>query len=286
MSNPFQKATLKQSRLRLGITGPSGSGKTIAALLIAKGIGQKIAVIDTEHGSASLYSRSFDFDVINLAPPYSPERFVELIHAAEAGGYGTIIIDSATHEWDGVGGCLEINESLAQAKFRGNTWSAWNETTPRHRSFIDAMLQSPCHIICTARSKTETVQGDDKKVRKIGMKTEQRVGFEYEMGQMFEIEHEKHLAVLSKGRLYDAPAHVRQALGTPHLITTKTGELLMDWLSEGDAATAAPTPSTDWQAKARVLYAEVAKRDAAKAKDIYTRHGSNFEAMAKELEEA
>lgn len=274
MSNPFQKATLKQARLRLGITGPSGSGKTLAALMIAKGIGGKVAVIDTERGSASLYSRSFDFDVINMDPPYSPERFSALIHAAEAAGYTTVVIDSATHEWDGIGGCLEINEALAQAKFKGNTWSAWNETTPRHRSFIDCIVQSPCHVICTARSKTETVQGEDKKVRKVGMKTEQRAGFEYDLGLIFEIEHEKHLAVLTKGRLFDAPPHVREALSTPHVITAKTGELLMDWLSTGDPAPAAiapppPTEIIDWKAKAQVLVRDLPEEKKAKARGMW-----------------
>ena len=287
MTNPFQKATLKQAKLRLGITGPSGSGKTLAALMIAKGIGGNVAVIDTEHGSASLYSRSFDFDVINLDPPYSPERFIELLKAAESGGYGVVIIDSATHEWDGIGGCLEINEALAQAKFRGNTWSAWNETTPRHRAFIDAIIQSPCHVICTARSKTETVQGEDKKVRKVGMKTEQRAGFEYDMSLIFEIEHEKHLAVLTKGRLFDAPASVRNALGTPHLITPKTGELLMEWLSTGEIAPAA-TPGTttsgtteiNWESEAIRLKDRLKVLDVNIARDLWSKHLGKWQDMA------
>ena len=52
----FTKATRKKARLRLALTGPSGSGKTMAALMIAKGLGGRVAVLDTEHGSASLYA--------------------------------------------------------------------------------------------------------------------------------------------------------------------------------------------------------------------------------------
>lgn len=174
----FKKAERKQSKLRLALTGASGSGKTTAALNIATGMGGKIAVLDTENGSASLYADQFDFDVVNLTAPYTPERFIEVIGAAEKAGYDILIIDSASHEWSGKGGCLEINEMLAASKFRGNTWSAWSETTPRHRAFIDAMLRSPMHIIVTMRSKTETVQGEGKKVMKIGMKSEQRDGVE------------------------------------------------------------------------------------------------------------
>ena len=65
----FQKAIRKKARLRLALTGPSGSGKTYGALLLANGLGGKIALIDTEKGSASLYSHIAEFDVLELLPP-------------------------------------------------------------------------------------------------------------------------------------------------------------------------------------------------------------------------
>lgn len=221
------------------MAGPSNAGKTLGALMIAKGLGGKVALIDTERGSASLYSESFDFDTLELNPPYSPERFIDAIHAAEQAGYDVIIIDSSTHEWDGTGGCLEINEALAQAKYRGNTWSAWSETTPRHRAFLDCILQSPAHVIVTMRSKTETVQGEDKKVRKVGMKVEQRAGFEYEVTLVFEMEHSTHFAVMTKGRLFDAPLEIRRHFENPHLLTERDGQMLLKWLDSG--AVIAPT---------------------------------------------
>ena len=104
----FKKAERKQAKLRLALSGPSGSGKTTGALLIAKGIGGKIAVLDTERGSASLYADLVDFDVVELSPPYTPKRYIEIIHAAEKEGYTTLILDSITHEWNGQGGILEI----------------------------------------------------------------------------------------------------------------------------------------------------------------------------------
>lgn len=224
----FTKAVRKRAKLRLALTGPSGSGKTYGALMIAKGLGGKIAVIDSEHGSASLYCHLCDFDTLELAPPYSPERYVAAIKAAEKAGYDVIVIDSTTHEWSGSGGCLETNEELAKAKFKGNTWSAWNETTPRHRAFIDAMLQSSAHIIATGRSKTETAQTEDngrKKVVKLGMKTEQRDGFEYEFTVVLDIVHDSHYATASKDRtgLFQQPV----------VISEQTGVTLKDWLDAG-----------------------------------------------------
>lgn len=230
----FVKAQRKQAKLRLAFAGPSGSGKTWGALTVAKGIGGKIAVIDTERGSASLYSDLVPFDTLELNPPYSPERFIAAIHAAEDAGYDVIVIDSMTHEWDGAGGVLELNETIAQSKFRGNTWAAWNEMTPRHRAFVDAILQSSAHVIATMRSKTETVQGEDKKVRKVGMKSVQRDGTDYEFALVFELEHERHIAVATKDRT--------RLFSEPHIITEKTGQRLRAWLESGAEMAPASKP--------------------------------------------
>lgn len=225
----FQKAVRKKAKLRLALTGPSGSGKTYGALQIAKGLGGKIACIDTEHGSASLYSDLVDFDVMELSPPYTPERYVAAIKEAEAAGYDVLIIDSTTHEWSGSGGILELVDQVAAAKFRGNSWSAWNELTPRHRAFIDAMLQSRMHIIATGRSKTETAQVEEngrKKVAKLGMKTEQRDGFEYEFTVVLDLVHDGHYANASKDR-------TGLFRGDAKPISEETGAALMQWLETG-----------------------------------------------------
>lgn len=221
----FKKAERKQARLRLALAGPSGSGKTYSALQMAKGLGGKIAVIDTEHGSASLYADLVDFDVMELHAPYSPERYIEAIKAAEQAGYEVLIIDSYSHEWTGPGGCLEINDQIAKAKYKGNTWSAWNETTPRHRALTDKILTSPLHIICTMRSKTETVQGEGKKILKLGMKSEQRDGTDYEFTVVLDITHDDHYALASKDRT--------KLFQQPELITPATGQKLLDWLNCG-----------------------------------------------------
>jgi hypothetical protein len=230
MSNlQLKKATRKQVKLRLNISAPSGAGKTYSALRMAKGLcgdWSKVAVIDTENGSASLYSDLGEFNVIDLHPPFRPEKYIEAINACVEGGIEVIIIDSSTHEW----ACLiEENELLAQSKYRGNTWSAWSQTTPRHDKFINAVLHCPVHVITCTRSKMETIMGDDKKVKKVGMKDVQREGWEYELTISLNIDRDTHLAIPSKDRtnLFEGK--------NPFLITEETGQEIANWCNSGES---------------------------------------------------
>jgi len=230
MSLQLRKATRKQVKLRLNLSAPSGAGKTYSALRMAYGIvgdWSKIAVIDTENSSASLYSHLGEFLTIDLTPPFSPERYIEAIKTCENGGIECCIIDSSSHEWSGAGGCIESNDTLAAAKYRGNSWSAWNETTPRHDKFVNTVLQSPMHVITCTRSKTETVMGDDKKVKKVGMKDIQRDGWEYELTVSLNIDRDTHLATPSKDRtgLFEGKL--------PFLITEQTGQEIKKWCETG-----------------------------------------------------
>jgi hypothetical protein len=223
----LKRATRKQVKLRLNISAPSGAGKTYSALRMAKGLcgsWEKIAVIDTENGSASLYSHLGDFNTIDLTAPFTPEKYIQAIETCEAAGMEVIILDSTSHEWTCI---LEDNELLAQAKFRGNTWSAWSQTTPRHDRFLNKVLQSTAHIITCTRSKMETVMGEDKKVKKVGMKDQQREGWEYELTVSLNIERDTHMAIPSKDRtnLFEGK--------NPFLITEATGEAIKNWCETG-----------------------------------------------------
>ncbi len=282
----FEKAMRKKAKLRLALTGPSGSGKTYSALLVAKGIGGRIAVLDTEKGSASLYSDVADFDVLELEPPFSPERFIEAINTAEKAGYETLVLDSITHEWSGVGGCLELVDTIAKTKFRGNTWSAWSEINPRHRLFLDAILRSPMHIIATMRSKTETAQVEEngrKKVAKLGMKSEQRDGVEYEFTTVLDIGHETHHAIASKDRtkLFSN--------ADPVVLGEETGKQLLNWLESGanpleeslKVFTEAAHAATDMESL-KSLFEEAwrtlrGSEYQAKAKEVYDLRKSDFD---------
>ncbi len=227
--------------MRLNLSSPSGGGKTFSALLMAYGLvgdWSKIAVIDTEAGSASLYSHLGEFNTIDLQPPYSPERYIEAIDACIKAGMQCVIIDSSTHEWNGAGGCLESNDKLAAVRFKGNTWAAWNETTPRHDAFVNKVLQSPVHFITCTRSKTETVQGDDKKVKKVGMKDLQREGWEYELTVSLNIDRDTHMATPSKDRtnLFEGKQ--------PFVITEETGKVIKKWCESGVSTEPAKKPIT------------------------------------------
>lgn len=226
----LRKATRQKAKIRLGLSAVSGGGKTYSALLIAYGLcgdWSKVALIDTENGSGDLYADLGPYNVLPLTPDFTPEKYIQAIKACEAAGMEVIIIDSASHEWSGQGGCLEQNELLAKVKYKGNTWSAWNETTPRHQKYIDAIISSSCHVITTTRSKTETIQTEDKKIKKVGMKEIQREGFEYELTISLDMEKDGHYAVASKDRtglFIDRHAFVP---------TVDTGKLIRQWCEQG-----------------------------------------------------
>lgn len=229
----FRKAERKKAKLRLGILGPSGSGKTYSAILITKGLGGKAALIDTEHGSGELYSHLMDYDVATLTPPFSPDKYVQLIHGAEQAGYDTLIIDSLSHAWSGDGGVLDMHDKATAAT--RNSFTAWREVTPQHNAFVDAILQSPLHIIATMRTKTayEVTQDNGKtKVVKVGLAPIQRDGMEYEFTAVFDLSIDGHIATASKDRttLFDG-RHFKPSV--------ETGIELLEWLEagiDGDAA--------------------------------------------------
>jgi hypothetical protein len=148
----LQQTQRNNVKLRLRISAASGFGKTYSALQLAYGMTQdwsKIAIIDTENSSASLYSNLGNFNVLNLLAPFSPEKYIEAITLCEKANMEVIIIDSITHEWQGQGGCLQIHEQL------GGRFQDWAKVSPRHQAFIDAILQSKCHVITTVRKKVD-----------------------------------------------------------------------------------------------------------------------------------
>ena len=234
MAFAARKAERKQAKARVLIDGPSGSGKTYGALLLAKGIAPngRIAVIDTENGSADLYADLCEYDVIPFHPPYGPERYSEAIRYCESEGYDIIIIDSITHEWSGQGGCLELQSAL------GGRFQDWAKITPRHQKFIDSILRSTKHIIATCRTKTSyEVDEKSRKVSKVGTAPVQREGLDYEMTVVFDVT-QQHLACASKDRtrLFD---------GREEIITIETGKRLADWLQSGTEPAAEPQVNTD-----------------------------------------
>jgi hypothetical protein len=229
----FKKATKAAARLRLGLIGPAGSGKTMTALRIAKGLGGKIAVIDTERGSASLYSgeRGLEFDVLEL-DSYEVENFTQAITDAAEGGYSVLIIDSLSHAWAGKGGILEFVDKAGKRNQGGGNFGAWRDATPRHNALVDAILGAPLHIICTLRSKVEYVVenvGGRNQVRKVGLQPVQRDGLEYEFTVVGDVTQEHDLVVTKTRAAFLKDAVIREA-------GEDLGKQLAAWLADGEPA--------------------------------------------------
>lgn len=202
----FRHATREATKLRMSIAGPSGSGKTYTALLIACALSDKVAAIDTEHGSVDLYADLFDVDVAPLAAPFHPDRYVELLMDAYESGYETVVVDSLSHAWNGPGGILSlVDDEVARSK-SGNSFQAWGKITPLQNRLVQKLLAFPGHLIFTMRSKTEWVQEPDSRgklvPRKIGLAPVQRDGIDYEVSIAAEMD-QTHTLVVTKSRYVD-----------------------------------------------------------------------------------
>ena len=229
----FQKAVKQESKLRLAISGVSGSGKTYTSLKIASETGGKVALIDTERGSASKYADIFNFDVMNMQPPYHPDRFVKAIHEASEGKYDVVVVDSLSHAWNGTGGLLELVDQFALKSRSQNTFTAWKEGTPIYNRMIDGILQSDIHVIATMRSKQEYVLEQDAngkmKPQKRGLAPVQRDGLEYEFDVVIEMDVENN-AVVTKTRCPELTGKVFKKPGKD------VSDILIAWL-HGEAHT-------------------------------------------------
>lgn len=224
----FKTAERKRAKLRLCISGPSGSGKTYSSLLIASGLApwDKIAVLDSEHSSSELYADLGNYSVLSLEPPYDPLRYVEAIRAAEQAGFEVLVIDSLSHAWVGDGGLLDQQGKATDTKYRGNSFAAWREFTPKHNALVEAILSANIHIIGTTRSKTEYSlidEGGKKQVKKVGLAPVQRDSIEYEFTVFMDLAAD-HTATASKDRtsIFDGKYF------TPN---RQIGERLLHWLN-------------------------------------------------------
>lgn len=222
----LRKSERKQAKIKIGLQGPSGSGKTMSALLLAKGLVgdySKVAIIDTENGSADLYCHLGEYNVLPLKPPYTPEKYIQAIELCEQAGMEVIILDSISHAWEFL---LDYHSSL-----QGNSFTNWSKITPRQTAFVYRMLQSSAHVIANMRVKQDYVlnEKNGKHVpEKVGLKAVQRDGVDYEFTIVFELD-QKHFASASKDRtglFSDKPES---------FITIGTGKKIRDWCNSGSS---------------------------------------------------
>ncbi len=224
----IRKAERTKAKLRLAIAGPSGSGKTMGSLKLAKGLGGRVCLIDTERGSGDLYANLYEYDVITLEPPFKPDILIEALNAAEAAGYDVIIVDSLSHFWADEGGLLDQADKMESAG--KNRFTLWAEITPQHRRLVNALLNSPKHIVATMRSKQSYEMEKDEKtgkntVKKMGLAPVQREGMEYEFTVFFDVDS-THNAKASKDRT--------NMFGNEYFRIDETiGKRIFTWLNDG-----------------------------------------------------
>jgi hypothetical protein len=224
----LKQSNRNQARVKICVQGPSGSGKTYSSLLLAYGICQdwrRIAVIDSEYGSSSLYSHLGEYNVLNLNAPYTPERYIEAITTCEKAGMDIIIIDSLSHCWDGDGGVLDIHAQMA-----GNSFTNWSKVTPRHNALVQKILSSGSHIISTIRSKQDYVitEKNGKSVpEKVGMKGIQKDGLEYDYTIVFELDIYNNVnCTKDRTQLFNSRIAFK--------IDDTTGKKIMQWCKDGE----------------------------------------------------
>ena len=221
----LRQSERKRAKIKMALQGSAGSGKTFSSLLLASGLTNgdfsKVAIIDTENGSADLYAHLGQYNVLSLTPPFSPEKYIEAIEVCEKAGMEVIILDSISQIWEFL---LDFHSNLA-----GNSFTNWAKVTPRQKAFVDKILQANAHIIATMRTKQDYVlnQKDGKFVpEKVGLKAIQRDGVDYEFTLVFDIDI-KHYTVSSKDR-------TGLFMGKPEFIINKaTGAKILEWCNAG-----------------------------------------------------
>ncbi len=221
----LRQSERKKAKIKLALQGSAGSGKTYSSLMLAQGLTNKdltkVAIIDTENGSADLYAHLGQYNVLTLEPPFTPEKYIEAIDVCLNANMEVIILDSISQVWDEL---LDFHSKLP-----GNSFTNWNKVTPRQKAFVDKILQAPAHIIATMRTKQEYVlqQKDGKFVpEKVGLKAIQRDGVDYEFTIVFDIDI-KHFASASKDR-------TNLFSGKPEFtINSSTGSKILAWCNSG-----------------------------------------------------
>lgn len=240
----FTKATKKKSRARFALIGPSGSGKTWTALLFACHIaslsGGRVAVIDSERGSARKYADVFNFDVLELED-FSPSSYMAALRAADEEGYAVVVVDSLSHAWMGKGGALEMVDRVTAQSKSGNSFDAWRKVTPEHNRLVDSLLALRAHLFVTMRTKTEYVLEENdrgrKVPRKIGLQPVQRDGLEYEFDVVADLDIDNQMVV--------GKTRCSRLRGGVYLRPDKSvADVYARWLDEGEAAPPPPAPAS------------------------------------------
>lgn len=236
----FIKAVRRASPMLISLAGVSGSGKTYSSLTLGAGLAGsdgRVGFIDTENGRGSMYADSpgilsalpNGYEILPLEPDYSPDRYIECIVEAEKTGINVLIIDSATHEWEGIGGCCEIAETQ---KLRG--MPNWAKAKMLHKRFINHCLSTNMHIIfcLRAREKVKVVKGANGKeeIIPIGIQPIAEKNFVFEQTVSLQIDEATHFANPIK-----VPEPLAHLFPGGKLLTKEDGARIRLWNETGSA---------------------------------------------------
>lgn len=238
MALKIKKAVREQVYTKIALMGSSGSGKTYSALRLAKGMAEalskqlgrpaKILMANTEGSRGVYYANEFDYDICDIEAPYSPETYIELINDAVEAGYDILILDSASPEWDGKGGCLELHTML------GGRQTDWKDISPRHNKFLDTIEKSPIHIVATLKGKDAYEIDKDANgkvsVKKLGLGVRQRDGFEFIFSCTFSIDQKTHIAQAQKDN-----THIFEG-SAGEILSEDYGKRIIAWANSSEVA--------------------------------------------------
>lgn len=235
-----EKAAREKIAVKIALMSPSGGGKSYSALRLATGMvdemektntlngtNGKILFANTEGPRGRYYADEFSYDIVDLEPPYNPELFIDLINYAVDEKYSVLIIDSSSAEWEGRGGCLELQQQA------GGKYQDWKFVSPRHDKFIDTLAYSPIHVIATMKGKDQyEVEKDDRgrvSVKKLGVGAAQRNGFEFYFTTTFNIDRDSHVAKCEKDN-----THIFEKSGAT-ILDESYGEKIIQWANSGES---------------------------------------------------
>ena len=142
----YTKAKRENTNVLVALAGANGSGKTYSAMELATGMcgSEPFLMVDAERRRGLHYADQFDFEHVELDPPFTPQSYLAAVKAGAKRGFGAILIDSGSHEWEGEGGVLE----MADADNR-KAPSNWIKPKQEHKRFVNGLLQcgmTPDHL--------------------------------------------------------------------------------------------------------------------------------------------
>lgn len=226
----IRKAERQMSYMKALCIAPSGGGKSYSFLRLATGFSEqlkkldgkehRIGYINTEANRGEMYADKFDYDILDLQPPYTPEAYMDAMDDFIDEGYDILIMDSITHEWSGQGGCLELH---AQQKGK-DSYMNWKNVSPRHERFMEKIINSKIHIFATVRGKDayeRVEQGGRIKYEKVAYGYDQRKNLEYLFFVSFMIDLESHYAQAVKDNT--------EIFTMNALLSEKQGKELCNW---------------------------------------------------------